>query len=52
MGFLLRKAGFVLLIVVCMVVPWTMGTTSILAWWVLRGLTADERLKDGNEVGV
>jgi hypothetical protein len=52
MGFLLRKLGFGLFVVVVMVVPQTTTMLLLLSWWVWRGLTADQRLKDGDEIGV
>jgi hypothetical protein len=52
MGFVLRKIGFGLFVVVVMVVPQTTAILLFLSWWIWRGLTADQRLKDGNEVRV
>lgn len=52
MGFLLRKLGFALFVVVVMVVPQTTTTLLFLSWWIWRGLTANQRLKHGHQVGV
>lgn len=55
MGFLLRKFGFVLLVVVCMVVPWSMGLIAYLLLGIVPGkgpVFGRKRSEDRNEVGV
>ena len=53
MGFLIRKLLFGLLVVVCMVVPWTVG----LLLWIALGLfgspfVRDDPAKDGDQLRV
>lgn len=55
MGYLLRKLGFGLLIVVCMVVPWSMGIIAYLLLGLVPGdgpVFGRKRAQDRDQVGV